>query len=174
MRHLITTTHPDLVDLDLTQARVLPRQAARAICLDGERILLLYTERYHDYSIPGGGIDEGEEVIAAMIRELEEETGAQGIRNVQPFGVYEEFRPFYKDDFDVMHMHSYCYTCEVEPELGATSLESYEISNGMRPVWINIHEAIAHNEQTMAASPKKGLSIERETYLLRRVVAELI
>jgi hypothetical protein len=39
----------------------------------------------------------------------------------------------------------------------------------MKPVWINIHEAIAHNEETMASSEKKGMSIERETYLLHLI-----
>ncbi|MGK0304463.1 MAG: hypothetical protein ACI8UG_000194 [Gammaproteobacteria bacterium] len=29
----------------------------------------------------------------------------------------------------------------------------------MRPLWVNIHEAIAHNEEVMASSNKKALSI---------------
>jgi hypothetical protein len=36
---------------------------------------------------------------------------------------------------------------------------------------MNIHEAIAHNEKTMAESSKKGMSIERETFLLKLIVA---
>ncbi len=105
--------------------------------------MLLFTERYHDYSLPGGGLDEGEDVIAGMVRELEEETGAQNIHSIKPFGIYEEFRPWYKDDADVMHMISYCYSCKVDRELGATAYEDYEVKNGMKAVWINIHEAIA-------------------------------
>lgn len=80
-----------------------------------------------------------------MIRELQEETGAQNIRNIEAFGCYEEFRPWYKDDANVMHMLSYCYTCEVDETLGETSFESHEINNGMKPVWINIQQAIEHN-----------------------------
>jgi 8-oxo-dGTP pyrophosphatase MutT (NUDIX family) len=33
----------------------------------------------------GGGIDEGENEIAGLIRELKEETGAQGVRKVEAF-----------------------------------------------------------------------------------------
>jgi hypothetical protein len=44
----------------------------------------------------------------------------------------------------------------------------------MRPVWVNIHEAITHNEETIQASPKKGLSIERETFLLKKIADELL
>ncbi|EGR2795152.1 DNA mismatch repair protein MutT [Vibrio cidicii] len=172
MRHLKTAVHPEIDHLD--DKIIFKRNAARAICLDGEDILLLYTERYHDYTIPGGGLDEGEDVIAGMIRELQEETGATNIHNIKPFGIYEEFRPWYKGEANVMHMHSYCYTCNIDRELGETRFEQYEINNGMRPMWINIHQAIAHNEQTMAQSSKKGLSIERETFLLRLIAKELL
>ncbi|KGK12280.1 NUDIX hydrolase [Vibrio navarrensis] len=172
MRHLQTAVHPDIDHLD--DKIIVKRNAARAICLDGEDILLLYTERYHDYTIPGGGLDQGEDVIAGMIRELQEETGAMNIHHIKPFGIYEEFRPWYKGEANVMHMHSYCYTCNIDRELGETRFEQYEINNGMRPMWINIHQAIVHNEHTMALSSKKGLSIERETFLLRLIAKELL
>lgn len=170
MKHLTTLIHPDVSYLD--NKTIIQRRAARAIVTDGEDILMLYTERYHDYTLPGGGIDDGEDVIAGMIRELQEETGAQNIHGIKPFGLIEEFRPWYKDNADIIHMISYCYCCKVDRQLGATSYENYEISNGMRPVWIKIHEAIAHNEKTMAESDKRGMSIERETYLLHLIAKE--
>ncbi|EKO3399653.1 NUDIX hydrolase [Vibrio fluvialis] len=172
MRHLHIATHPEVEPL--SQQRILQRKAARAIVLDGEDILMLYTERYHDYTLPGGGVDEGEDILQGMVRELEEETGAQNIHNIKPFGLYEEFRPWYRDDADVMHMVSYCFTCKIDRELGDTNYEDYEIKNGMKPVWINIRDAITHNELTMAESEKKGMSIERETFLLRLIAKELL
>ncbi|WP_172566802.1 NUDIX hydrolase [Vibrio fluvialis] len=172
MRHLHIATHPEVEPL--SQQRILQRKAARAIVLDGEDILMLYTERYHDYTLPGGGVDEGEDILQGMVRELEEETGAQNIHNIKPFGLYEEFRPWYKDDADVMHMVSYCFTCKIDRELGDTNYEDHEIKNGMKPVWINIRDAITHNELTMAESEKKGMSIERETFLLRLIAKELL
>ncbi|WP_394240699.1 NUDIX hydrolase [Vibrio astriarenae] len=172
MRHLQTSIHESIEHLD--QVSIIKRNAARAIVVSGEDILLLYTERYHDYTLPGGGIDDGEDKIAGLVRELEEETGAQNIHGIKPYGIYEEFRPWYKDHADVMHMISYCYTCKIDRDLGETRYEDYEVKNGMKPVWINIHQAIAHNEQTIAKSPKKGMSIERETFLLRQVAKELL
>ncbi|CAM2975327.1 MULTISPECIES: NUDIX hydrolase [Vibrio] len=172
MRHLQTAVHPDVERL--SQYTVLQRKATRAIVIDGEDILMLYTERYHDYTLPGGGLDDGEDVLAGLVRELEEETGAKNIHSIKPYGIYEEFRPWYKNDFDVMHMISYCYTCKIDRELGNTKFEDYEIRNGMEPRWINIHQAIAHNEKTILESPKKGMSIERETYLLRLIAQEML
>ncbi|MGB0899230.1 MAG: NUDIX hydrolase [Psychrobium sp.] len=171
MRLLKSAIHPNA---NPQSPAIFHRRAARAIVLNGENILMLYTERYHDYTLPGGGVDEGEDIIQGLIRELKEETGAKDIEDIVPFGRYEEFRPWYKNDFDTVHMDSYCFTCSVHNELGDTQLEDYEIHNGMRPVWLNIHEAIAHNEHTLANSDKKGLSIERETFLLKLIVKELL
>lgn len=173
MRLLKSTTHPDL-----NSPRVNPkgfhRQAARGIILRGQNILLLYTERYHDYSIPGGGVDEGEDIRQGLLRELEEETGAHTISVLSEFGRYEEYRPWHKDGFDFVHMESFCFVCSIGETLGDTKLEAHEIQNGMHPVWINIHDAIAHNEHTMANSDKRGMSIERETFLLKLIVSELL
>lgn len=171
MRLIKSTIHPDIIDLS---ADMFTRKATRAIVLNGEDILLLYTKRYHDYSLPGGGIDEGENNIDGLVRELKEETGAQNITNIREFGIYEEYRPWYKADFEIVHMLSYCYVCDIDDELLEPNLEAHEIDNGMHPTWFNIHQAIAHNEQTIANSDKKGMSIERETYLLKLIVEELV
>ncbi|AVV82352.1 NUDIX hydrolase [Shewanella putrefaciens] len=176
MRLLKSTQDPAV---NLLTARVFHRRAARAIVLSGDDILLLYTQKYHDYSLPGGGIDEGESVEAGLIRELREETGAIAIKVLAPFSCYEEFRPWYRENANVVHMESYCYQCEIDIDLGVRglgtpTLEAHEIKNGMRPEWINIHQAIAHNEDVRRHSPHKGQSIERETYLLKRIVEELL
>ncbi|WP_237363568.1 NUDIX hydrolase [Vibrio marisflavi] len=171
MRLLRSSIHPDLVNLDESTFH---RKAARGIILNGDNILMLYTARYDDYTLPGGGVDEKEDIIQGLIRELEEEIGAKNIRNIEPFGIYEEFRPWYKPDFEIMHMESYCFVCTIDAELGETSLEDYEVKNGMSPKWVNIHDAIRHNEETIASSDKKGMSIERETFLLKRIVEELL
>lgn len=172
MKTLKTHYHPDVYPLENKSS--FTRLATRGIVIQGNSILLMYTERYEDYSLPGGGLDIGEDKVKGMIRELVEETGAQNISNVQPFGVYIEYRPWYKPDYDIQHMISYCYTCQIDKELGQSSLESYEIKNGMRPIWIDIHEAIEHNINTMATSDKKGMSIERETFLLQLIVDRLV
>jgi len=171
MQILKTHYHPDLDSLN--NKTVFTRLATRAITLQGENILLLYTERYEDYSLPGGGLDLNEDRIDGMIRELCEETGAQNVRNVEPFGAYEEYRPWYKDDFDIQHIISYCYTCQIDKVLGKSKMESYEIKNGMEATWVNIHKAIKHNYNTMANSEKKGMSIERETFLLELIAKNL-
>ncbi|WP_271855228.1 NUDIX hydrolase [Patiriisocius marinus] len=172
MQNLKTHYHPDIDTLE--NKSVFTRLSTRSIAIQGNAILLLYTERYEDYSLPGGGLDEGEDLIEGMIRELNEETGAEDIKNIKPFGIYEEYRPWYKSDFDIQHMISYCYTCEVNKELGESNLEHYETNNGMKAKWVNIHEAIEHNKLTMATSEKMGMSIERETFLLSLIAERIL
>ncbi len=177
MQLLKTAFHPAISPADispLSNFKLIERHAARAIVLKGESILLLYTQRYHDYSLPGGGIDDGEDEVEGLVRELKEETGAHGVRNVEAFARYDEYRPWHKSDADIIHMISHCYTCEIDEELGDTAYESHEVNNGMKPVWMNIHQAITHNEEVIANSPKKGLSIERETFMLKVIVDKLL
>ncbi len=171
MKLLKTAIHPDIGSLQ--GKKMVQRLATRAISTQGEDILLLYTERYQDYSLPGGGLNANEDQIDGLVRELQEETGAQNIRDIEAFGCYEEYRPWYKDNVDVMHMLSFCYRCTIDKQLGKTRFEAHEINNGMRPVWINIHQAIEYNLNTIANSYKKGLSIERETFLLQLIANQL-
>lgn len=73
MKLLRKVIHPSLSN---DYGTVFIRNTARAIVLKGEQILLLYTARYDDYSLPGGGVDEGESIEQGLLRELHEETGA--------------------------------------------------------------------------------------------------
>jgi hypothetical protein len=83
MRLLKTAIHPDIPPEDIlpgSNLTIVTRHAARGIVIKGESILLLYTQRYHDYSLPGGGID-----------------------NIKAFARYDEYRPWYKSNADVIH-----------------------------------------------------------------------
>lgn len=168
MKLLKELIHPSLA----TQTgRILRRQAARGIVMrQQDQILLLFTERYNDFSFPGGGIGEDEDMERALSRELEEETGARDIRVNAYFGYIEEYRPYWRPDYDLMHMTSHFFLCDIAPELAEVRMESYEVANGMRPVWVSVEEALHHNLEVMSRQEKTmGQSIQRETFMLETI-----
>ena len=69
MKRMYYNVHPDV---NLTRGKLIKRIAARAIVMKGRSILLMYTKRYNDYSLPGGGVDADEPIEDGLIRELEE------------------------------------------------------------------------------------------------------
>ncbi len=167
--------HTNEAVANLTEPVIYERAAARGIIMDGEDILLIYTKRYNDYSFPGGGVDSGEDLMQGLMRELAEETGAKNIEVKSAFGAYEEYRPSHYKGYDMVHMLSYFYVCTADRELGEAQPEDYELKNGSEPVWVNIHEAIRHNQKVMAdKEDSMGLSIDRETRVLRLVVEEIL
>lgn len=154
---------------------IFERTAARGIILDKEDILMIYTKRYNDYSFPGGGVNDGEDIKEGLLRELKEETGAKNIEIISAFGNYEEFRPTHYTGYDMVHMLSHFFVCNAEKELGEANPEEYEINNGSAPVWVNIHDAVKHNRKVIAAKEDSmGLSIERETLVLELITKELL
>lgn len=164
-----------LNNVEKIEGNIFERRAARAIVLKGEDILLLYTKRYNDYSFPGGGVELTEDLITGLKRELSEETGARNIKIISEYGMFDEYRRSHYDGYDLIHMTSYFYVCEIDDELGQSNLEDYEVSNGMSAIWININDAIKHNRQVISnKEDSMGLSIERETFVLELVASELI
>ncbi|TEW55163.1 NUDIX domain-containing protein [Psychromonas sp. RZ22] len=180
MHLLKRVIHPSITLDNLIPAhpQCFTRIATRAIVIKDNQILLMFTKRYNDYSLPGGGVDEGEKLIDGLKRELHEETGAHSIRNINAFGLYEEFRPHenkkHFSEYSIMHMLSYCFTCDIGDVLAENKLEDYEINNGMQVCWVNIDEAIKHNFKTINNDKKQGLSILRETYLMQEIKQRLM
>lgn len=63
------------------------RPSARAIIIRKNEISMLYSKKRGYYKIPGGGIEQGEDNVTAMIREVKEEVGLIVIpETVREFG----------------------------------------------------------------------------------------
>jgi ADP-ribose pyrophosphatase YjhB (NUDIX family) len=167
MQHLATHFHESIKE---PSGIIVKRLAARGIIIKNGKILLIYTKRYNDYSLPGGGVDDHEDISEGLCRELKEETGAQNVAIIRPFGIYEEYRPALKETYDILHMMSYIYEVACDELFLEPKLESYEVKNGMKTIWMNIEEAIFHNQQVIDnMEPSGGLSIKRELFLLKEI-----
>lgn len=64
------------------------RLVVNCVLLDAQRRVMLMRRRDNGYwALPGGGVEPGESVAEALVREVEEETGLR-VRPVQLVGVY--------------------------------------------------------------------------------------
>lgn len=121
----ILTIHPDDVGATTSPDAIFTeRRAARAVMLNEKGdVYLVYMKTRDYYKLPGGGIDEGEDIETALHRELMEECGTDG-EIIGEIGSVEEFRGEIPG-FPAVHQVSYCY---IVKQKGGHVLPDYEQS----------------------------------------------
>lgn len=115
------------------------RQAARAVVLNElGQVALLKVGDHNHHKLPGGGVEDGEDMRRALERELLEEIGCEA-EVVAEVGEVVEYRDQWK-----MKQISYCYLAKQVGEQQATSFTQEELDDGFEVIWAaNIDEAIS-------------------------------
>lgn len=132
-------------------SKYIERKAGRAIVFDNDNMVaLLHSTKSDYYNLPGGGVEEGEDIMTALRREVLEEIGCE-IKNIRDLGIIEEYR----NEFS-LHQISYCYTADVAGEKGSPNLTESEIADGFETVWVSLEEAIRLTEVSGDTSYYEG------------------
>lgn len=153
-------------------SEVFYRKAVRAIIIKQGKIAMIQGKKYEEYKFPGGGVENGESEVLALIRETKEETGLTIIPNsIQPYGKMHEKRRSIFNPNQIFDMYSTYYLCQVEDGIEETNLDDYEIEYGYELSFVTIDEAIKNNELAIKNQPI-ATWIERELYVLRRLKEE--
>ncbi len=134
----------EIVLEDIPQTVTLvPRLAARAVVVDEQgRIPLLYVSRDEYYKLPGGGVDEGEDIFEALFRECLEEIGCE-ISVEGYLGSTVEKRTEH-----ALLQTSHCYHGRALVK-GTPSFRQKEVDEGFQIVWVPAEDALSliHSSQ---------------------------
>jgi len=123
------------------------RRAARAVVLNEEnKIALMNVTKHNYYKLPGGGVEDSEDLQMALVREIKEEVGAQ-IETTGEVGMIIEYRNATKhrergkDSPSPLCQISFCYTARVIC-YGQNNLDEFEQNDGFVLEWHPLDKAI--------------------------------
>lgn len=115
-----------------------PRKTARAIVKNADGLFaVMYAEKFNLYSLPGGGVEPGEDVLTALKREIYEETGCTCDQTEELGYVYENRA---HQDF-TSESHYFIVTCK--HTAASIHLTDSEIANKTSVQW-HPFEKIVH------------------------------
>ena len=144
------------------------RKEARAVIFDKDRkIALLHVTKKHYHKLPGGEIESGESIEAAVRREVLEETGCT-IDKLRELAMIEEYRNKLQ-----LHQTSYCFLADVAGEKGGQRLEAGEIADGHEPEWLGIKDAINMLEGESGVEDYEGKFIRMRDLAFLKAAAGL-
>ena len=134
MKIIAEITDKEILGTDgLSSAK--PRYTARAIVKNGDLYAVIHSKKFHKYSLPGGGVDNGEDIITALKREILEETGCT-CGKISELGIVKENRA--QADYTQL---SYYYVVEAD-SVGVPHFTEAETKSGTVLQWHALSEMI--------------------------------
>lgn len=151
------------------------RPSVRAIIIKDGLVAMIYSQKYHYYKFPGGGIEAGEDHLSALIREAREEAGVVIIpETVREYGYVHRQQKGKCDDIFVQD--NFYYLCEVTDETLSQQLDPYEADEQFTPEFVLPETAIAVNRGAdhgdRSNEPQLLVMAQREARVLELLMEE--
>ena len=149
------------------------RPSARGIIRRGGKLAMIYSRARRYYKLPGGGIEEGEDKVTAMIREVSEETGLTVVpESVREYGYVHRIQKGKHEP--VFIQDNFYYFCDVLDQLHETELSEQETMEDFVLCWVEPQQAIDANLKALHETLEQSAEsmITREVRLLEMLIEE--
>ena len=148
------------------------RNSARSVILRDGKVAMIHSLKYDYYKFPGGGIENGESPVDAMIRETREEAGLVVIpESVREYGYVHRIQKSDRDETECFIQDNFYYLCEAEDRPAAQRLDDYEAGEDYTLEFVDPMTAIRKN-RSVGETPYNRLMFEREARVLEMLQAE--
>ena len=146
------------------------RPSARGIIFVSGKISLVYSEKEKYYKFPGGGINKNEDMKAALIREVGEETGLIVIPDsIREFGsVLRRQKSSCLPD-TVFEQENFYFFCSTEDRILDQKLDEYEKVAEFSLRFVDIGDAINVNSDYHSDDLFDEIMIKREMRVLQLI-----
>lgn len=148
------------------------RNSARSIIIRNGRIAMVHSLKYDYYKFPGGGIEPGETLEDAVIRETREEAGLEVIpESVREFGYVHRIQKSDIPGVAYFKQDNFYFLCEVKDGSVSQELDDYESDERFTPEFVEPRTAIAVN-RAPEHGPKDRNMLNREARVLEMLIEE--
>lgn len=157
----------DIKNYQESDVHVLRPSARAVIRTENNQFALVYSRRDHYYKFPGGGIHADEKKEAALIREVEEETGLIVKREtIREYGSVLRLQKSNIQENTVFEQENFYFFCSAEKEGGAQKLDDYERDAEFELQYVDAQKAIAVNKACAVSDDFDLVMIARDTKVL--------
>ncbi len=133
---------------------------------------MIHSRKYDYYKFPGGGIENGESPVEAMIRETREEAGLIVIpETVKEYGYVHRIQKSDSDATECFVQDNFYYLCDAMDSLTSQNLDDYEAKESYQLEFVEPVLAIQKN-RNVKESPYNPLMFEREARVLEMLISE--
>ncbi len=148
------------------------RNSARSIIIRDGKVAMIHSLKYDYFKFPGGGIENGENPVEAMIRETREEAGLVVVpESVKEYGYVHRVQRSDRDATECFVQDNYYYLCRAKDVMVPQQLDDYEAQESYRLEYVEPLVAI-HKNYNVKNSPYNRLMFEREARVLEILIAE--